>query len=202
LSTLYDDDQDIRLLLRKFLALALLPRDQVKKCFKLLCTNSDYRIQSFIKYFKQQWMKDMSPDLWCVSDSTIRTNNNSEGRLIFSLELSEYINNLFFSILTAYNRRFGSRMLHKHPNVWRFIYTLKNEEYNLIQKNMHQIVGADIGFPYAGRKRTKQVAKKTAQIVKLHKIFTDGIKTLEEMIFGLSFLVGEPISKKKRKKAK
>jgi hypothetical protein len=145
-------------------------------------------------------MKDMSPDLWCVADSAIRTNNSSEGRSIFSLKLPESINNLFFSIFSAYNRRFARRMLHKHPNIWRFIYTLKNEEYNLIQKNVHQLVGDVIGFPSARRKRTKQAAKKTAQIIKLHRLFTDGKKTLEEMIFGLSFLVGEPISKKKGKK--
>ncbi|CAF4013815.1 unnamed protein product [Rotaria sordida] len=61
---------------------ALLPRNQVKTCFKLLCKNSDGRIQSFIEYFKQQWMIDMGPDLWCVADSAIRTNNSSEDGLV------------------------------------------------------------------------------------------------------------------------
>jgi hypothetical protein len=61
------------------MGLALLPRDQVKRGFKLLCKNADTRIQPFIDYFKQQWMTDMPPDLWCVADSKIRTNNSSEG---------------------------------------------------------------------------------------------------------------------------
>jgi hypothetical protein len=80
LSNLYDNEPDVRLILRKFLALALLPRNQIKTCFKLLCKDSDIRIQLFITYFKQQWLIDMRPDLWCVADSAIRTNNNSEGK--------------------------------------------------------------------------------------------------------------------------
>ncbi len=72
LSNLYDNEPDVRLILRKFLALALLPRNQIKTCFKLLCKDSDIRIQL--------WLIDMPPDLWCVADSAIKTNNNSEGK--------------------------------------------------------------------------------------------------------------------------
>ncbi|CAF3991474.1 unnamed protein product [Rotaria magnacalcarata] len=63
----------------------------------------------------------MGPDLWCVADSMIRTNNSSE----------------------AYNRRFGSGMMQSHPNIWKFIHTLKNEEQVLVQKNIHQLIGGD-----------------------------------------------------------
>ncbi|CAF1418088.1 unnamed protein product [Rotaria sordida] len=140
---------------------ALLPRNQVKTCFKLLCKNSDGRIQSFIEYFKQQWMIDMGPDLWCVADSAIRTNNSSE----------------------AYNRRFASRMVHKHPNIWRFIYTLKNEEHNIIQKKIHNLVGDVHVFGATRRKRARQAVKKTGQIIKLHRLFADDKKTLDQLIY-------------------
>ncbi|CAF1609202.1 unnamed protein product, partial [Rotaria magnacalcarata] len=121
LTKLYEDDPNIRLELKKFIALALLPRDQVKKSFKRLSEKADDRIKPFVNYFKNQWMNNMGPDLWCVADSMIRTNNSSE----------------------AYNRRFGSRMMQSHPNIWKFIHTLKNEEQVLVQKNIHQLIGGD-----------------------------------------------------------
>ncbi|CAF5053425.1 unnamed protein product, partial [Rotaria sp. Silwood1] len=140
LSSLYDDDSDIRLMLRKFLALALLPQDQIKTCFKQLCKNIDPRLQSFIEYFKQQWMIDMGPHLWCVADSPIRTNNSSEGN--------------------------------------------------------------KCGSTATRAKRAKQAVKKTYQIIKLHRLFIENKKTLEQLILGLSFLVGEPVGKSKTKKKK
>jgi hypothetical protein len=91
-------------------------------------------------------------------------------------------------------------MLHTHPNIWKFIHTLKNEELHVIQKNLHQLVGDADGFAASRRKRAKKSAKKTCQIIKLHRLFAEDKKKLEELIFGLSFLVGEPISKKKTKK--
>ncbi|CAF5108169.1 unnamed protein product, partial [Rotaria sp. Silwood1] len=90
LSDLYDDEPDLRLHLRKFLALALLPQDQIRRCFKHLCKNIDPRLQPFIQYFKQQWMYDMGPHLWCVADSEIRTNNSSEGKEEFFLNTEYY----------------------------------------------------------------------------------------------------------------
>ncbi|CAF3042399.1 unnamed protein product [Rotaria sp. Silwood2] len=106
LSKLYEDEPDVRLALRKFLGLALLPRNQVKKCFKLLCKNSDGRIQSFIEYFKQQWMIDMGSDLWCVADSAIRTNNSCEDLTVFPLSIASHLfinNNLISSSLLLKN---------------------------------------------------------------------------------------------------
>ena len=63
---------------------------------------------------------------------------------------------------------------------------------------MHQLTGKTRGG--TRRKRTKQALKKTCQIAKLHRLFAEEKKTLEELILGLSFLVGEPITYKKKKK--
>ncbi len=93
-------------------------------------------------------------------------------------------------------------MLNKHPNIWRFIYILKNEEFHVIQRQLHQLVGNANGYAYTRRKRAKQAIKKTSQIINLHRLFMEKKKSLEELIFGLSFLVGEPVSKKKAKKKK
>ncbi|CAF4189346.1 unnamed protein product, partial [Rotaria magnacalcarata] len=109
----------------------------------------------------------MGPDLWCVADSMIRTNNSSE----------------------AYNRRFGSRMMQSHPNIWKFIHTLKNEEQVLVQKNIHQLIGGGNSFAATKRKEAKKAVKKTYQIVKLHRLFAEEKKSLEQLILGLSFLV-------------
>jgi hypothetical protein len=91
-------------------------------------------------------------------------------------------------------------MLYTHPNIWKFIYVLKNEEVNVIQKNLHQLVGDADGFVASRRKRAKKSTKKPCQIRKLHRLFAEKKKTLEELIFGLSSLVGEPKSKRKNKK--
>ena len=91
-------------------------------------------------------------------------------------------------------------MLNIHPNIWKFIHTLKNEEHNMIQRNLHQLIGDTCGFASSTRKRAKQALKKTCQIKKLHRLFTEEKKTLEQLIVGLSFLVGEPVAKKKTKK--
>jgi hypothetical protein len=52
-------------------------------------------------------------------------------------------------------------MIHNHPNIWRFIHTLKNEEYHMIQKNIHQLMGNSFGFGATRRKRAKRAVKKT-----------------------------------------
>ena len=58
------------------------------------------------------------------------------------------------------------------------------------------------GFAATTRKRAKQAVKKTCQIIKLHRLFAENKKTLEQFILGLSFLVDEPVSKKKTRKQK
>jgi hypothetical protein len=93
-------------------------------------------------------------------------------------------------------------MIHTHPNIWRFIHTIKNEEQHIIQKNVHQLIGGGGTYATTGRKRAQKAAKKTCQIIKLDRLFAENKKTLEELILGFSFLVGEPISKKKKKKMK
>ena len=69
----------------------------------------------------------------------------------------------------------------------------------MIQKNIHQLVGDVNGFISHRRQRAKKAVKKTAQIGKLHRLFVEGKKTLEELIYGLSYLVGEPAPKRKKK---
>ena len=93
-------------------------------------------------------------------------------------------------------------MLQTHPNIWRFIHTFKNEEQHLTQKNIHQLMGNTCGFAATTRKRAKQAVKKTCQIIKLYRLFAENKKTFEQFMFGLSFLVGEPVSKKKTKENK
>lgn len=69
----------------------------------------------------------------------------------------------------------------------------------MIQKNIHQLVGDTSGFASTRRKRAKLGQKKTSQIIKLHGLFREDKKTLDQLILGLSFLVGEPVINKKTK---
>ncbi|CAF1479118.1 unnamed protein product, partial [Rotaria magnacalcarata] len=80
-------------------------------------------------------------------------------------------------------------MMQSHPNIWKFIHTLKNEEQVLVQKNIHQLIGGGNSFAATKRKEAKKAVKKTYQIVKLHRLFAEEKKSLEQLILGLSFLV-------------
>jgi hypothetical protein len=63
-------------------------------------------------------------------------------------------------------------------------------------------VGSANVFGTTRRKRAKQARKKTDQIIKLHRLFADDKKSLDQLIYGLSFLVGEPSSSKQKTKNK
>jgi hypothetical protein len=60
----------------------------------------------------------------------------------------------------------------------------------------------EVTFATTERKRAQKAVKKTCQIIILHRLFAKNKKTLQQLILGFSFLVGEPISKKKKKMKK
>jgi hypothetical protein len=64
------------------MALALMPRDKVKSSFEEIQEDAskllDQPMDQLMEYFEDNWMNDV--DLWNVSESNVRTNNNCEGR--------------------------------------------------------------------------------------------------------------------------
>ncbi len=78
----YTEDETLRCLCRKLMALALMPRDKVKSSFEEIQEDAskllDQPMDQLMEYFEDNWMNDV--DLWNVSESNVRTNNNCEGR--------------------------------------------------------------------------------------------------------------------------
>ncbi|CAF1250261.1 unnamed protein product [Rotaria sordida] len=76
----YSTNESLRLLCRKIMALALMPREQVVNSFNEIQADADQLpdrpMADLLKYFEQNWLNDI--DLWNVFASDIRTNNVCE----------------------------------------------------------------------------------------------------------------------------
>ncbi|CAF4006829.1 unnamed protein product [Rotaria sp. Silwood1] len=70
-----------RVLCRKFMALALMPREHVVSSFREIQADADRLphglMEDLLIYFETNWLDDI--DLWNVSTSENRTNNVCEG---------------------------------------------------------------------------------------------------------------------------
>lgn len=77
----YAEDESLRCLCRKLMALALMPTDKVKSCFEEIQEDAyklpDQPMDDLLEYFEDNWMNNIN--LWNVSESDVRTNNNCEG---------------------------------------------------------------------------------------------------------------------------
>ncbi|CAF1103171.1 unnamed protein product, partial [Rotaria magnacalcarata] len=140
LMKLYESDPELRHISRAFMGLALVPIEHIPDGFNLLkkklrASSEAEKLRTFLGYFKNQWFNNFKPEMWSVSDSNWRTNNFAE----------------------AQNRRFFSRVVQPHPNLWRFIQCLKQEEAVI----SHRMVQTDLGF--SSTKSTKTLKQQNAK---------------------------------------
>lgn len=99
----------------------------------------------------------------------------------------------------AQNCRFSSRVVQPHPNLWRFIQCLKQEE-NVIS---HRMVQTGLGFSSVKEtKSTRKAAQKTKQVEKLLKLLETKSRSLPDTIGSLAHLVGEPVGRGRKTKKK
>lgn len=103
-------------------------------------------------------------------------------------------------LILAQNRRFSSRVVQPHPNLWRFIQCLKQEESVI----GHRMVQTNLGFSSVKEtKSTRRAAEKSKQIKKLLALLESKERLLSSVISSLTYLVGEPVGRsRKRKKNK
>ena len=77
----YSTNELFRILCRKIMPLALMPRDKVTSSFDEIHHDAqklpESPMEPLFEYFEDQWMQDI--DLWNVSASDTRTNNTCEG---------------------------------------------------------------------------------------------------------------------------
>ena len=102
----YESQPEIRLQVRQLMALAFLPIAIVRLTFSNLEAQSDPLLQPLFQYFRQQWLTAVPTRLWNVSGEDIRTNNDCEG----------------------WHVRFNNAINKHHPNIWKFLACLLNEQ--------------------------------------------------------------------------
>ncbi|CAD6204225.1 GSCOCG00012678001-RA-CDS [Cotesia congregata] len=95
-----------RILIRKMMALALLPSIEALEGYQWIMRNIPENIKvlfgSFFSYYHDQWIKKTPPELWSIYGHLHRTNNLAE------------------SYHKKINLRFGT-----HPPIWKFTESLK-----------------------------------------------------------------------------
>ncbi len=86
LSSAYADDDEVRIICRKLMALALLPITLVVDAFDNLCesvlesSSTKFKLlQPLFTYFENQWINKVEIKRWNVYGIQMRTNNNCEG---------------------------------------------------------------------------------------------------------------------------
>ena len=81
----YNNNPLIKLLVRCCMALPFLPLvqiNQVYNTFERLILNNpivSVPLQPFMTYFRNQWIINVRPEVWCVHNHEVRTNNDLEG---------------------------------------------------------------------------------------------------------------------------
>ena len=83
LSTLYNENNEIRSLCRHLMALPLLPVKDVEQAFQELNEQIPEELEPLFEYFEGWWMKQVPIQLWNVSDLKSKTNNNVECMIHF-----------------------------------------------------------------------------------------------------------------------
>ncbi len=82
----YSQDEEIRSVCRKLMALALLPPDEVENAFYSLRASLDARLKQELRqlllYFDSYWMTDVPLAMWNVHGYEHKTNNICEGMSI------------------------------------------------------------------------------------------------------------------------
>ncbi|CAF4000286.1 unnamed protein product [Rotaria sordida] len=184
LSSMYNDDCNVKSFCRKLMALALLSETVIEDAYDDLVgdLSPDMRtvINDLLEYFQRQWFLKVPISQWCVHGSYIRTNNNAEGIHFFLLFLISTL--LYFS---AFHSRFNRRVQIHHPNIWSFIKFLQAEE-----SRFHHMY---IQFSSGLSTRTQKVKTIAIQhrIENLTERYNDGLIHVMEYLDGLSLVIAK-----------
>ncbi|UJR24210.1 hypothetical protein I4U23_027177 [Adineta vaga] len=150
---------------KQLIALSLMPVHEVERQFERLRNIASPSLDDLFVYFHRQWIDGNVPlIMWNFHELDHRTNNISE----------------------AYSRRFGSRILRKHPNVWTFIQLIQSENARI----EHLIVLLD-----AGAATSKESSKTTAfqkRFCNRKTRFHNYEINAKQLLHGLSMLIGAP----------
>lgn len=178
LTMAYREDEMVRSNVRKLMAMALLPIENVEEAFEHIKKQASNAIQSLMDYFNRYWMTRVKWNLWNVGDLELRTNNAVEGKLVlicltFCIDKLQYL---------GWNHRFNRLVAKHHPNVWHLFDCLKKEEVSVRQQLLKMVTGVKKNKP------KKQVLLDD-RISYLRLQFKRGELNLENLLDGLSLLI-------------
>ena len=94
--TLYDNDTELRALLRGFMALALLPIEYISNGFNILkqkvsVSETTRQLDPFVSYFEGEWLNTFKPSSWSANTNTWRTNNFAKGKMLHRSESRSFL---------------------------------------------------------------------------------------------------------------
>ncbi|CAF3904242.1 unnamed protein product [Adineta steineri] len=161
LASIYHDDESARSTIRKLMALSLIPIEQTEYGFKKITSEAPDSVKPLIKYFNGYWMSKVKWSLWNVGDVGMKTNNMVEG----------------------WNHRFNRLVAKFHPNIWHLFDCLKKEEVLVRQQILKMIMGKN-------KTKCKKSAQLQQQISSLRSRFEENQISLDELLEGLSLLIG------------
>ncbi|CAF4009296.1 unnamed protein product, partial [Rotaria sordida] len=178
LSSAYINNENIRMICRKLMALALLPSSVVLKSFEdlyeivLLASSSELgSLRPLFDYFENYWIKRIDINKWNVYGFRIRTNNNAEG----------------------FHNRLNLRIAKYHPNIWTFIRCIQGEE-NRFNHVLIQMIGG-----LAARLKTATTNAIQQRIDTLYLRYQNNDITVDELLNGLSYVVAKNTTSKRKK---
>ncbi|CAF1449561.1 unnamed protein product [Rotaria sp. Silwood1] len=163
LASEYTHDENMRDQCRQLMALSLMPIAEVEKQFKRIRALVSPSLDDLFVYFERQWINGCVPlSLWNANESDYRTNNIAE----------------------AYNRRFGTRIMKKHPNFWSFLQLIQDEHLRFEHITIQLASGA------SGSKPSTNKTAFQRRFETLNMRFKNGDINAKEMLAGLTLLIG------------
>ena len=167
----YKEDDELKLWVKKVIALALIPPSEIPDAFVRLSEEEivdNYELGEFLDYITINYVDDpLFPiEYWNHWDNEDdRTNNKVEG----------------------YNHKLNN-FLNTHPNIWKFIMKIKSEETtsNLAYTRI------DNGT-YKHRRRNKIDLERDLQITKLKLKFIEKKLDVDELLSALSSIIHDSL---------
>ncbi|CAF1140680.1 unnamed protein product [Adineta steineri] len=148
---------------KQLIALSLMPVHEVERQFGRLRNIASSSLDDLFIYFHRQWINGNVPlAMWNFHELNHRTNNISE----------------------AYNRRFGSRILKKYPNVWTFIQLIQSENARI----EHLIVQINAGA--ATSRETTRTTAFQKRFENLKTRFHNDEINAKQLLHGFGMLIG------------
>ena len=188
---MYEKNNEVKIWLKSFMALALIKHDILDAAVELLIQNvpsSHKSLIEFYEYFQRQWLRRKPPKYWNLGPIHIRCNNSLEGTACFKNIIMPKILYDVFIVILGYNNRLQYRF-GIHPQLWPFIHFLKVEE-SLVMMRVTQIRNGIYRYkalPFSAN--NERLRKKTKQLKNLSRLFELGnynkFKSIHRKFIGL-----------------